>query len=160
MAITGSAFALITPAQRHAGFPTLESRGEATSQTYTMGTPVLINASGVIQEQANGGTTLWGFTAKAGLNKATDGAVNVPVYKITPDALFQGTLSVASWDKSLIGSKASLSKISSTYCLVTAANGSQCVIRGLADGGRNFSTGDQTPEVIFSIVNTMIQGEF
>lgn len=158
MAVTGSVVG-ISPGRRSAGMPVCFAQPEATSQTFTLGAPVYLNASGQIQEIAASGTTLFGIAAKAGQNGATDGAKTAQVYKITPDAIFEGTLSVASWDQTWVRSKVGLSKASSTWMLVTHTDYSaaaQCIVRGVSS---RWQAGDSKPLVEFTFLNSMIQGE-
>ena len=158
MAKTGSLRG-ITPGSKTAGFPILIDGPEASSQTYKLGAPVTINASGQIAEIASNGTLIWGFAAIDAQNGATDGAKTAKVFKIRPDELFEATLSVASWDQSLVGSKVGLSKISTTWLLVTAtaiSSIAQAVIRGV---NSTWAAGDTNPMVIFSVLNADIQGE-
>lgn len=149
----------ITPGSSRDGMPYITDVPEASSQTYKLGAPVLLNASGIVAEIATSGTTLWGIAVKDGQNGASNSAKTAKVYKITPDALFEGTLSVASWDQSLVGSKVGFSQASSTWFLATgtavSAN-AQCVIRGVSS---KWAAGDTNPQVIFSVLNSMIQGE-
>lgn len=154
-------FVGITPGQRSAGFPETVDVPEASSQTYTLGAPVSIDASGNIAEMATNGTLLFGFAAKAGQNGASAGAKTGKVYKIAPNARFEGTLSVTSWDQSYVGSKVALQKASSTWILATLTSISsiaQAVVLGLANNS-TFAAGDSKPQVIFSILHADIQGE-
>ena len=160
MATTG-AIVPLTPGRIWAGLPRAEAMAEASSQTFTLGAPVYLNASGMLQEIAQSALTVYGIAGQAGLNSATDGVRNTRVYKISPDALFEGTLSVASWNISLATSVFGLSKSGSSWILVTAPTlsaSAQCRVRGLANNV-TFQTGDTNPVVVFSFVNTYIQGE-
>lgn len=148
----------ITPGQRPSGLAYGVDVPEASSQTFTLGAPVTINASGVIAEIASNGTLIFGFAQKAGQNGASDGAKTAKVFKVLPNERFEGTLSVASWDQSLVGSKVGLSKISSTWCLVTAtaiSSIAQAVVLGV---NSNWQKGDTNPVAIFSILNADQQG--
>lgn len=149
----------ITPGKRPSAMPIVYDQPEATSQTFTLGAPVYINASGQIQQIANSGTTLFGIAVKAGQNGATDGAKTAKVYKIAPEAIFEGTLSVTSWNQSYVGSKVGLSQASSTWIFVTHTDYSaaaQAVVRG-ADS--RIATGDSKPLVYVTFLHTMMQGE-
>lgn len=148
----------ITPGSRTAGLANGVDVPEASSQTYTLGAPLTINASGVLGEIASNGTLIYGFAQKAGQNGATDGAKTGKVFKVTPNERFEGVLSVASWDQSLVGSKVGLSKVSSTWILVTAtaiSSIAQCVVLGV---NSNWQAGDAKPVVIFSVLNADQQG--
>lgn len=154
MAITGK-LAQIDVGKRTAGMPEVDVQGEATSQTYGIGAPVKINASGYIQACATNDTAFWGFAAQAGQNLATNGAKDARVYKIRPGAVFEGTLSVASWDASLIGSHCGFQTSGSTAYLDTANATVKFVIEGLA--GPKFTTGDNKPRVYFTVMAANIQ---
>lgn len=157
MAQTGGVVG-ITPGQRASGLAYGVDIPEASSQTYTLGAPLTINASGMAAEIASNGTLIFGFAQKAGQNGASDGAKTAKVYKVTPNERFEGALSVTSWDQSLVGSKVAFSKVSSTWILVTATAVSsiaQCVVLGVSS---NWQKADSTPVVIFSVLNADQQG--
>lgn len=140
--------------------PELIDVPEASVQTYTLGAPLNIDASGVAAEvAAASAVTLFGFAAKAGQNGASTAAKTAKIYKITPGDRFEGTLSVASWKQELVGSRVALSKISSTFVLVThtdvSASG-QAIVLGPANS--NVAAGDQTPPVIFSVLHIYTEG--
>lgn len=149
----------ITPHSRAAGMPEVVELGEATSQTQTLGAPLNINASGVLQENATTGTVIYGFSTKAGQNVATDGAKQAAVYRIVPGTKFEGTLSVTSWADSFIGSEVALQKTSSTWILATLTSiSSLSVARILGPATSQVTAGDSMPPVIFTVLNTKTEG--
>lgn len=161
MAQTGKAIP-ITPAQRLAGFPLVEGSliGEASSQTYTAGAPLYINASGVLQVGASYPQTIYGFARIAGQNGATDGAKTPSVYKARVDDLFVCTLS-GTWSSSYVGVKAMLSASSSTFVAKISTGDSasyNVIIRGLDPRGR-WAVGDVNPAILVSVIDTKIQGD-
>lgn len=149
----------ITPHSRAAGMPEVVYLGEATSQTQTIGAPLNINASGVLQENATNGTVIYGFSVKAGQNVAADGAKEAAVYRVKPGDKFEATLSVTSWDASLIGSEVALQKVSSTWIAATLTSiSSLSVARILGAANTRVATGDSLPPVIISILNAKTEG--
>lgn len=139
--------------------PELVDLGEATSQTQTYGAPLNINASGYLQENATNGTVIYGFSAKAGQNGATDGAKTGKAYRVTPGSKWEATLSVTSWDQSFIGSEIALQKASSTWIAATLTSiSSLSVARILGPANTRVQAGDSLPPVILSILNAKTEG--
>lgn len=157
MAITGK-LAQIDVGPRSYGLPEVVERGEATSQTYGVGHPLKINASGFLQACATNDTVFYGFAVTAGQNLATDAAKNARCYKIAPGVLFEGTLSVASWAESLVGSHVGFQTSTSTAFIDTANATAKFVIRGISTGER-WQAGDNKPRVYITVMNANIQDE-
>lgn len=164
MAQTGKSFATITPAMGRAGFPQCDGVGkgllQASSQTYLKGAPVYINASGVIAEGASYPQTIYGFARVAADNTATDGSKAANVYKAREGELFSATLS-DTWCTSFLGVKAMLtSSASSWYIKISTAHSASynVIIRGLVPN-QNWAAGDVRPEVLFTVLDTKIQGD-
>ena len=158
MATTGIAVG-VTPGSRVDGFCNNIDILEASVQTYTLGAPLILNASGLMQEIATNATIAWGFALKAGQNSAANGTKFAKAFKIAPDARYEGTLSVASWAQSLVGSKVGFGPVSSTWVLQTAAGVLSvlpCIVRGVSS---NWLPGDTNPLIIFSVLNAGVQGE-
>lgn len=154
MAITGK-LSTIDVGPLGAGQPEIVEMGEATSQTYGVGWPLKVNASGYLQACATNDTVFYGFAAQAGQNVATDGAKNARVFKIRPGQVYEGTLSVASWAQSLVGSHVGWQSSTSTAYIDTANGTAKFVIRGLA--GDKFVAGDNKPRVYFTVLDGNIQ---
>ncbi len=157
MAITGK-LAQIDVGRRAAGMPEIIEMGEATSQTYGVGHPLKVNASGYLQACATNDTIFYGFAVTAGQNIATDGAKNARCYKIAPNVEFEGTLSVASWAQSLIGSHVGFQTSTSTAFIDTANATAKFLIRGLSNNSR-FAAGDNKPRIYFVVMPANIQDE-
>jgi hypothetical protein len=159
MAITGT-FVPATPGPVSAGLPPARDCAEGSSQTFTLGAPV-VKSGGYLVEAATDATKICGFAAKAALNGATDGAKTGRYYEAGPMRKFAIALSVASWDQSLVGSAVGLSKFSSTWIAVTATALSASkflVIEGL-ENPNTFVAGDSRPVVLVSVLNANVQGE-
>lgn len=157
MAITGG-FQTITPSRRQSGFPELKEQAEASACTHVEGWPVFLTG-GYVSSGASNQTLIWGFSAIAGNNGATDGAKTARVYRNTPGLEWEATLSVASWDQSLVGSKVAISLISSKAVLVTAtavSASASCVIAGISS---RWGAGDNKPVVYFTMLHSTMQGE-
>lgn len=154
MAAKTGALAQIDVGPATAGMPQVVVLGEATSQTYGIGAPVFINASGYIQAMATNDTAFYGFAAQAGQNNATDGAVDARVYKINAGTIFEGTLSIASVVQANIGSHVGFQTSGSTAFLDTANATAKFVIVGIND---RFTAGDNKPRVYFTVMNANIQ---
>lgn len=164
MAQTGKSHATITPANRNAGFPQHDGVGkgllQASSQTYLKGAPVFINGSGVIAEGASYPQTIYGFARVAADNTASDGSKPAQVYKAHVGDLFSATLS-DTWCTSFLGIKAMLtSSASSWYIKISTAHSASynVIIRGLVPN-QNWAAGDVRPEVLFSVIDTKLQGD-
>lgn len=154
MAITGK-LSTIDVGPLSGGQPEIVEMGEATSQTYGVGWPLKVNASGYLQACATNDTIFYGFAVQAGQNLATDGAKNARCFKIKPGHLYEGTLSVASWAQSLIGSHVGFQSSTSTAFIDTANATAKFVIRGLA--GDKFTAGDNKPRIYFTVMSANIQ---
>ena len=157
MAITGG-FQTITPSRRSAGFPLLLEVPEASALTHYEGWPMFLSG-GYASSGASNQTLIYGFSAIAGNNGASDGAKTARLYRVTPGAEFEATLSVASWDQSLVGSKVAISVISSKAVLVTAtalSASAQCVVLGVSS---RWGAGDNKPVVFFTVLHADMQGE-
>lgn len=128
---------------------------EASSQTYTLGAP-LIRSAGYIKEAGANPATVYGFGVRPGQNGASDGAKNAKVAKALPGRRFTGTLSVTSLAEAMIGSSVNLVAASSTWYLNTAtsiSSAAQCKIEGPAP---RFTYGDSMPEVVFTVIDDKI----
>lgn len=161
MAVTGKSYVAITPDSRAAGFPPVDGAKlllEASSQTFTKGAPVVLNASGYIAEGASIPQAVYGFARIAGQNGATDGAKVPSVYKAKNGDLYVGTFE-GTIAQSHIGASAMLSKSASSWFIKisTAASASyNANIRGIRSP---FAVGDTNPEILFSLIETKIQGD-
>ena len=148
MAITGG-LVRPTPGSRSAGFPMQQDIAEASALTHYLGWPLFLTA-GYLSSIATNGTLLFGISRLAGQNGATDGAKIGSVYRIKANEIFEATLSVASWDQSLVGSKVAYSVISSVPVLVTAtalSASAQCMILGVSS---QWAAGDNKPVVFYT----------
>ena len=128
---------------------------EASSQTYTVGAPV-IRSAGYIKEAGANPATIYGFAVKAGGNGASDGATTAKVAKALPGRRFTGTLSATSLAQAMIGSVVNLVAASSTWYLNTAtsiSSAAQCKIEGIAP---RFALGDSMAEVVFTVIDDKI----
>lgn len=155
MAITGG-LKTIDVGKRQAGMPEIIEKPEATSQTYGVGWPLKINASGFLQACVTADTVFYGFALRAGQNLATDGAKMASCYKIAPNVEFEGTLSVASWAQNLVGSHIGWQSSASTAFLDTANASQKFVIR---DVHHRFTLGDNKPRIYFVVMPANIQDE-
>lgn len=156
MAITGG-LVRPTPGSRSAGFPVAQFVPEASVQTHYLGWPVFLTG-GYLGSIATNGTLLFGISSLAGQNGATDGAKTGQCYRIKANEIFEATLSVASWDQSLVGSKVAYSVISSVPVLVTAtalSASAQCMILGVNSG---WAAGDNKPVVYYTHLAANVQG--
>lgn len=153
MAITGK-LAQFDVGPRLAGMPEIVEMGEATSQTYGVGHPLKVNASGFLQACATNDTVFFGFATRAGQNLATDGIKNASCYKITPNLIFEGTLSHTSAASSLIGSHVGFQTSTSTAFLDTANATQKFVIRGFS---QRFAAGDNKARAYFTVMAANIQ---
>jgi hypothetical protein len=157
MATTGTAQG-ITPGSRWAGLANCVDVLENSVQTYKLGAPLVIDASGLAAAIATNGTLIYGFALKDGQNTAAGGSKYAKIFKVAPNDRFEGTLSVASWAQSLVGSKVAFGVVSSTWVLQTLTSISsiaQAVVLGV---NSNWQPGDTNPIVIFSVLNANIQG--
>lgn len=154
MAITGK-LASFDVGPLSEGMPEIVQMGEATSQTYGVGAPLKVNASGYLQVCATNDTVFYGFAATAGQNLATDGIKDARCFKIKPGQLYEGTLSVASWAQSLVGSHVGWQSSTSTAFIDTANATAKFVIRGLA--GNVFTAGDNKPRIYITVMAANIQ---
>lgn len=153
MAITGK-LTTIDVGPLGAGMPEIVYYPEATSQTGGAGWPIKINASGNAEFMATNNTAFFGFAVNAGQNVATDGAKQCAIYKISPNRIFEGTLSVASVDQTLIGSHVGWQSSTSTAYLDTANATAKFVLRGIKVP---FAGGDNKPRVFFTVMAANIQ---
>lgn len=156
MAITGG-LVRPTPGSRSAGFPVSEFKAEASALTHYLGWPLFLTA-GYLSSIATNGTLLYGISSLAGQNGASDGAKTTAVYRIKANEIFEATLSVASWDQSLVGSKVAYSVISSVPVLVTAtalSASAQCMILGVSS---LWAAGDSKPVVYYTHLAANVQG--
>ena len=154
MAITGK-LSTIDVGPLGAGQPEIVEIGEATSQTHGLGWPLKVNASGYLQACATNDTAFYGFAAQAGQNVAANGAKNARCFKIRVGQVYEGTLSVASWAQSLVGSHVGFQSSASTAYIDTANGTAKFVIRGLA--GDKFAAGDNKPRIFFTVMAANIQ---
>lgn len=164
MAQVGKKYKTIAPASRTAGFPEVAGVGrsiyQASSETYLAGAPVYINASGVVKEGASHPLTIYGFARIPADNTATDGAKGANVYKAHVGQLFQGTLS-GTWSSSFMGVKGMLTKDSSSWLIqiITADSDSYDVLLQGPAPNQNWAAGDSFIEVLFTVLDTKIQGD-
>lgn len=152
---TGKSFAPIAQAEG-AIVPHFDLK-EASVQTFTLGAPVAINASGNIAEMATNASALYGFAARAGQNGASDGAKNAKVLRAAPGQRFRVTLSVTSLAQSHIGSAVALAIASSSWyaaTLTAISSIAQLHVVGIAP---RFALGDSMPEVIVTVNDDAIQ---
>jgi len=148
----------ITPSRRAAGFPALVETPEASALTHFAGHWMFLT-SGYASSGASNQTLIYGFSAIAGGNGASDGAKTARIYRVTPGAEFEATLVVASWDQSLVGSKVALSVVSSKPALVTATALSSIAQAFVVGVSSKVGQGDTNPPVYFTLIHADMQGE-
>lgn len=156
MAVTGKSYVPISAGPLEAGMPSVEVKAEASSQTALRGAPVVLT-SGYATECSGSPTSIYGFLERAASNGASDGAEDSYILRAAPGRRFTGTLN-ATLTQAMIGSTAALLVGSSTWHLDTTASKSDsqaALIEGPAPG---FAIGDTDPEVIFVLLNDVIQG--
>lgn len=155
MALTGK-LGTIDVGPRQAGMPEIVERPEGSSQTFGVGAPVKLSG-GYIVKCATNDTVFYGFAVVAAQNGASDGAKTSRIYRLAPGHQYEGTLSVASWDQSLVGSHVGFQTSGSTAFIDTANATQKFVIQRLASD--LWSAGDNKPRIYFSVMPANIQDE-
>lgn len=144
-----------------AGIPQVFARPEASAQVNLVGAPVRASGGYVSAETQANPAVILGFARVAGQNGASDGAKTASYYKARVDALFSGTLS-ATLSQSHFGLALNIvSNASSQYYLNTLTSISSAAQARCAGWNTTlWATGDVNPEVLFTLIPSVIQGDF
>lgn len=157
MATTFAASTPITPAFRP-GDVRVATFPEHSAQAFKAGVPARLSAGYITVVTGELPQEIAGFTRIAGQDGASDGAKTSSLYIAEPGTTFKGTL-VGTLAAANRGAKALISVDSAGGAFLTIATASSasynCKIEGWTS---EVAVGDVNPPVIFTLLNTKIQG--
>lgn len=131
---------------------------EHSSQTFPKGAPAFVSAGYLTVVTGNLPQTIKGFTRIAGQSGASDGAKKGSLYLAADGATFKGTLrdTLAATQR---GAKALISVDSAGSAFLTIVTASSASYNAKIEGWTSeWSVGDVNPVVIFTVLNSKIEG--
>lgn len=156
MAVTGKTATPIVPAFRP-GRGRVIAVPEHSAQSFKKGCPALRSA-GYLSAVSGLPQTIAGFTRIAAQNGASDGAKSASLYLAEPGATFKGTLR-DTLAQTMRGAKALISVDASFNAFLTIATASSASYNAVIEGwSSEWTTDDVNPVVVFTVINTKIQG--
>lgn len=157
MATTFATATPITPARRPS-FGRFKPVPEHSAQTFPRGAPAQISAGYLSVVTGDLPLVIAGFTRKAGQDGAADGAKKGALYLALPGVTFNGTLR-DTLAESQRYAKALISVNSAGACFLTIATASSASYNCRIEGWTSkYKVGDVNPVVIFTLLNSVIQG--